>query len=63
MKKLNHPASQVFLEIANNLYKNEIQPYKSLKKSERPGNYQKTLERIERNRRFAKDIEERHSKN
>ena len=57
-KKKEHPEAQIFKDIANHLWNTHIQPFKGKKKSERPGNYNAILVRIERNRRFVKELNE-----
>lgn len=57
-KQKEHPASFVFKEIADKLYKQHIQPHKSLPKGQRPSGeeYQKIKARIERNKRFVQEL-------
>ena len=56
MKNKNHSAAQFFVDNAKRIYEEQIKPFKNKPKSECPENYDKIIQRIKRNRRFAKEI-------
>lgn len=55
-KSKEHPDAKVFKDIILALYQQYVEPYKGLKKAERPPIPVKVQERIDRNERFVKEL-------